>query len=180
MKDYKEYLEEKKQKEHAMSKVLEGILNSPVFQVSIPETDESWVAEAGTPGYDQLRLGIQKRLDEAKRFGSTHSEIPSFSDFRGADTEYGIEYLTESENLEIDRWMQICEDEYEGNPMDEGFLSKLVGGVAGFLVGPAIGKIIANALGVERGILYDMFTSRLVSAVLGTAIAKQFGGEYKG
>lgn len=50
--------------------------------------------------------------------------------------------------------------------LDEG----LLGGVIGFLAGPAIGKVIAHALGVEKGILYDMFTSRLVSAALGSAI----------
>jgi hypothetical protein len=48
----------------------------------------------------------------------------------------------------------------------------ILGGIAGFLVGPAIGKVIANALGIERGILYDMFTSRLVGAALGSAIQR--------
>ena len=178
MKEFKEYREEKVNKELALAKVLEEILNSPVFQVSLPGKEEVWVAEAGTPGYDQLRLGIEKRMTEARKLEEVNLNIPDFSDFRG-DVDYGIEYLTESENFEVDRWTQICEDEFEGNPMDEGFLSKLVGGVAGFLVGPTIGKIIAKALGVNQGILYDMFTSRLVSAVLGTSIAKAFGGEYK-
>lgn len=50
--------------------------------------------------------------------------------------------------------------------LEEGFLGTL----AGFIIGPSIGKIIANALGVEKGILYDMLTSRLVSAALGNAI----------
>ena len=178
MKEYKEYLEEKKQKELAMAKVLEEILNSPVFQVSVPGKDDTWISEAGTPGYDQLRLGIEKRMNEAKKLQEESLNIPDFTDFRG-NVDYGIEYLTESENFEVDRWAQICADEFDGNPMDEGFLGKLVGGVAGFLVGPTIGKIIANALGVNQGILYDMFTSRLVSAVLGSSIAKAFGGEYK-
>ena len=50
----------------------------------------------------------------------------------------------------------------------EGFL----GGLAGFLIGPSVGRVIARALGVEKGILYDMLTSRLVSAALGSAIQK--------
>lgn len=178
MKEFKEYREEKVNKELALAKMLEEILNSPTFEVSVPGSEESFVSEAGTPGYDQLRLGLEKRMNEAKQLQETNLGIPNFSEFRG-DVDYGIEYLTESENFEVDRWAQICEDEYDGNPMDEGFLGKLVGGVAGFLVGPTIGKIVAKALGVEKGILYDMFTSRLVSAVLGTAIAKAFGGEYK-
>ena len=107
MKEYKEYLEEKKQSELAMAKVLDEILNSPVFQVSVPGKEESWVAEAGTPGYDQLRLGIEKRMNEAKKkLQEDINDIPAFSDFRG-DTDYGIEYLTESENFEVDRWAQI-------------------------------------------------------------------------
>lgn len=52
--------------------------------------------------------------------------------------------------------------------LQEGFL----GALTGFIVGPAIGKVIANALGVQKGILFDMLTSRLVSAALGSAIQK--------
>ena len=58
------------------------------------------------------------------------------------------------------------------NAIDEGFLSKLIGGAAGFIIGPSVGKVIAKALGVEKGILYDMFTSRLVGAALGAALTK--------
>ena len=57
------------------------------------------------------------------------------------------------------------------NAINEG----LFGAVAGFLIGPAIGKVIARALGIEKGILYDMFTSRLVSAALGSAIQNNVG-----
>jgi len=56
--------------------------------------------------------------------------------------------------------------------LDEGLFGKILGGVAGFVIGPSIGKVIAKALGIERGLLYDMFTSRLVGAALGTAISK--------
>ena len=52
--------------------------------------------------------------------------------------------------------------------LEEGFF----GAAVGFMFGPSIGRIIANALGVEKGILYDMLTSRLVSAALGDAIQK--------
>lgn len=55
------------------------------------------------------------------------------------------------------------------DPINEG----LLGGVMGFLVGPSAGKIVARALGVERGILYDLLTSRLVSASIGHAIQKE-------
>lgn len=60
------------------------------------------------------------------------------------------------------------------NDIDEGVFSKIISGVGGFVVGPAVGKIIAKALGVKKGILYDMFSSRLVGAALGAAISKEF------
>jgi len=59
--------------------------------------------------------------------------------------------------------------------LDENFLTRLIGGAAGFIIGPSVGKVIAKALGVERGILYDMFTSRLVGAALGAALTKSLG-----
>lgn len=60
---------------------------------------------------------------------------------------------------------------------DESLYEGILGGVAGFLVGPNIGKIVANALGVKSGLLYDLLTSRLVSAAIGTAIQKQLSGK---
>lgn len=188
MKEFKEYKDEKdrlteaeEQRELALAELLQGFLDSPVLHVVSPtdddKTDLPWVVSAGTTGYDQVKLGIQKRMIEARRKNEGLG-IPSFADFHD-DGEYGIEFLTESENTEVDRWVQVCQDEHDGNPMDEGFLGKLAGGIAGFLLGPTIGKIIAHSLGVQKGILYDMFTSRLVSGVLGAAIAKSFGGGYK-
>lgn len=61
-----------------------------------------------------------------------------------------------------------CREVYE-DPVNEG----LLGGVMGFLVGPSAGKIIARALGVDHGILYDLLTSRIVSASIGHAIQKE-------
>lgn len=85
-----------------------------------------------------------------------------------------LPYLNESENRQVDDVVALFESECDGKieNVDEGWLAKVIGGVSGFIVGPAIGKIIAKVLGVEKGILYDMFTSRLVSTALGVAIAK--------
>lgn len=112
-----------------------------------------------------------KALKESE--GAKESEVKLFTEYRAEKTK-GFDYLTESENLEVESWVEAFQKEY-GNDlskMDEGFLGKLVGGVSGFLLGPTIGKIIANALGVEKGVLYDMFTSKLVNIALGTAIGK--------
>lgn len=119
------------------------------------------------------------KLEQTENIGDTEKEsdlaentLPLFKDY--ANKELSISYLNESENAEVDRWVAICENEHSGQ-MDEGFIGKLVGGAAGFIIGPTIGKVIAKALGIEKGILYDMFTSRLVSTALGAAIAEAFG-----
>lgn len=103
-----------------------------------------------------------------------------FIDYLSANSN-GLEYLTEQENSQIDEFVKMFEEEHgkDLSMLDEAFLGKVIGGVAGFLVGPTIGKIIANALGVERGILYDLFTSRLVSTAFGSAIGKHLQSKGK-
>lgn len=100
----------------------------------------------------------------------TFSEIINETDaFNGID----LSYLTEEEIIKCKEVYDALNESYkeEGiagveKKIEEGF----IGALTGFLIGPSIGKIIANALGVEKGILYDMLTSRLVSAALGNAI----------
>jgi hypothetical protein len=87
------------------------------------------------------------------------------SDWTGTEEEI-IKNI--SENL------RISSEEYGGlQNINEGILGNILGGTAGFFLGPSIGKVIARALGVEKGILYDLFTSKLVGIALGAAIAKQ-------
>jgi hypothetical protein len=89
-----------------------------------------------------------------------------------------LSYLTEEEKGEAERIYKELQEAIEIHgikAIDEGILGTILGGAAGFLLGPTIGKIIANALGIEKGILYDMFTSRLVSTALGASIAKNMG-----
>ena len=83
-------------------------------------------------------------------------------------TEEQINEATEIYN-KIDEYLQNggkLED------LDEGFFSGLIGGAAGAAFGPAIGKAICKALGIERGVLYDLFTSRLVTTAIGVALGK--------
>lgn len=89
-----------------------------------------------------------------------------------------LSYLTEEEIVESERIYKELQEAVEIHGIqniDEGILSTIIGGAAGFFLGPTIGKIIANALGIEKGILYDMFTSRLVSTALGASLAKNIG-----
>src|ERR1035437_62534 len=101
---------------------------------------------------------------EEKKITESQSDFMLFTDYK-SDENKGLYYLTEQENAQVDEYVKMFEDEH-GNDLsqlDEAFFGKVLGGVAGFLVGPMIGKIIANCLGVEKGVLYDLFTSRLVS-----------------
>ena len=100
----------------------------------------------------------------------TFNEIVSNENiFEGID----VSFLTESELQEAVTVYTKLNESFEKGGIEE--LEKeiqegLLGTIAGFIMGPAIGKVVANALGIEKGILYDMLTSRLVSAALGNAI----------
>ena len=50
--------------------------------------------------------------------------------------------------------------------IDEGLIAGALGALAGVSFGPAIGKAICNALGIGKGVLYDLMTSKLVNAAV--------------
>lgn len=91
------------------------------------------------------------------------------------DNIFTQEEIDEISNYFKDSLKNMGLNEEQIKDIDEGFLGKVVGGLAGFVIGPKIGRIIAKALGIEKGILYDMFNSKLVGAALGSAIVKNFG-----
>jgi hypothetical protein len=101
--------------------------------------------------------------------------IKSFKEFRNPSVLEQIEIyeLNEQQIAEVgvleEKMLVILEkDGFQG--LNKAINEGLFGATLGFLVGPSIGRVIARALGIEKGILYDMFTSRLVSAALGSAI----------
>lgn len=63
----------------------------------------------------------------------------------------------------------------EGQEINEGFFGALLGGLAGATLGASVMKAICKALGVEKGMLYDLLTSKLVCGIAGTAIANNMG-----
>jgi hypothetical protein len=64
-------------------------------------------------------------------------------------------------------------EQLEHELTNEGFIGSILGGLTGFALGQSVGKIVANALGVEKGMLYDLFTSRLVGAAIGYHLGKR-------
>ena len=57
--------------------------------------------------------------------------------------------------------------------VNECILGSIFGGLTGFALGTTIGKAIAKVLGIEKGALYDLMTSRLVGAALGAVLGKR-------
>ena len=56
---------------------------------------------------------------------------------------------------------------------NEGLFGSIIGGLAGFALGKSIGKMIARVLGIQKGIFYDLLTSRLVGTALGASMGKR-------
>ena len=84
--------------------------------------------------------------------------------------------LTEEEERQIDIAVDNFVSEYMDSDkdietlqheiMNEGLLGSILGGLTGFALGKSVGKIIAKVLGIQKGIFYDLLTSRLVGAAL--------------
>ena len=68
---------------------------------------------------------------------------------------------------------KLVEKLENGEEIDEGFLSGLVGAGVGFAIGPMIGKAICNVLGIDQnGTLGKLMCSRLVTTAMGYALGK--------
>jgi hypothetical protein len=86
--------------------------------------------------------------------------------------------LNEEEQAQLDRIIEEIST-YKKEELNESILSSIIGGTLGYIIGPSLGKRIANALGIEKGPLYDLFTSKLVNISIGQAISKGITGGYK-
>lgn len=63
----------------------------------------------------------------------------------------------------------------EGQEINEGFFSSLLGGLAGLTIGATVMKAVCKAIGLEKGMIYDLLTSKLVCGIAGAAIANNLG-----
>ena len=79
--------------------------------------------------------------------------------------------LNESQMIEVENASEQIAELIKNGGLDEGIIKSLVGGLTGATIGPSIGKAICKALGIERGLLYDLFTSRIFT----TAVAAYIG-----
>ena len=80
------------------------------------------------------------------------------------------EEIKEGENA----YLQLVQLLESGAQIDEGILGSIVGGTAGLLAGPAIGKAICKVLGIkEDGPMGKLLTSRLVTTAMGVALGSR-------
>jgi uncharacterized membrane protein YeaQ/YmgE (transglycosylase-associated protein family) len=79
--------------------------------------------------------------------------------------------LNESQLIEVESASEQIAELIKKGEIDEGVIGSLIGGLTGVTIGPSIGKAICKALGIERGLLYDLLTSRIFT----TAVASYIG-----
>lgn len=81
-------------------------------------------------------------------------------------TEFSLE-----ERVVIDEQIKLIKESINNDSLDEGLLTNILGGIGGLIIGPTIGRVIAKALGIDKGVLYNLLTSKVVNAALGAAIS---------
>ena len=79
--------------------------------------------------------------------------------------------LNESQMIEVENVSEQIAELIKKGEIDEGVIKSLVGGLTGITIGPSIGNAICKALGIQKGLLYDLFTSRIFT----TAVAAYIG-----
>ena len=79
--------------------------------------------------------------------------------------------LNESQMVEVENTSEQIAEMIKKGEIDEGAIGSLIGGLTGVTIGPSIGKAVCKALEIEKGLLYDLFTSRIFT----TAVASYIG-----
>jgi uncharacterized membrane protein YeaQ/YmgE (transglycosylase-associated protein family) len=86
------------------------------------------------------------------------------------------EYILEQrEQLIESKSDELAQMILEGQEINEGLFSTLLGGLAGVTIGATVMKAVCKALGLEKGMIYDLLTSKLVCGIAGAAIANNLG-----
>ena len=78
--------------------------------------------------------------------------------------------LNESQMIEVENTSEQIAELIKNGEIDEGVIGSLIGGLTGATIGPSIGKAICKALGIEKGLLYDLLTSRIFTTAVSSYI----------
>jgi uncharacterized membrane protein YeaQ/YmgE (transglycosylase-associated protein family) len=85
-------------------------------------------------------------------------------------------HISEQREILIERKSdELAQMIHEGQEINEGFFSSLLGGLAGVTIGATVMKAVCKAIGLEKGMIYDLLTSKLVCGIAGAAIANNLG-----
>ena len=124
--------------------------------MNTPSTYEQWNLRESQTILDSEILLLNESVEDADKFDLAKEEQDMVRNF--------LVLFAESECT-----MEDIQD-YLENPTNESVLGKVIGGIGGFALGKKIGRFFAKVLGVEKGVLYDLFTSRLVGAAMGSIL----------
>jgi len=87
-----------------------------------------------------------------------------------------INEITEQKQLLIEsKSDELAQMIIEGEEINEGIISTILGGIAGSTLGATVMKAVCKALGLEKGMIYELLTSKLVCGIAGAAIANNIG-----
>ena len=78
--------------------------------------------------------------------------------------------LNEAQMIEVENSSEQIAEMIKNGEIDEGVIGSIFGGLTGATIGPSIGKAICKALGIEKGLLYDLFTSRIFTTAISAYI----------
>jgi hypothetical protein len=103
--------------------------------------------------------------------------LPTYNDFQKSSRIFEANEIKDFTQEQINEaeaaYEEVLQKIENGEEVDEGFLSGLIGGGIGALAGPTIGRAICKALGIkEDGNLGKLLTSRLVTTAIGVALGK--------
>lgn len=123
-------------------------------------------------------------MENTKTFEQLISRVDDKDLLIAMNESYNEELSPEMEkeiDERIDKFVNSYLEKNKGLPdlehdiLEEGVIGSIFGGLTGFALGKSVGKLIAKVLGVnKKGIFYDMLTSRLVGAALGSSIGSRF------
>lgn len=98
-------------------------------------------------------------FDESVFTQITENELPEL--IYEASKSYN--HINESEEKNI---LDCIRDVTNEQEVDEGIIAGVLGGLAGVAVGPKIGEALCSALNVQKGVFYDLLTSRIVTGAI--------------
>jgi len=88
-----------------------------------------------------------------------------------------IEHLSDEQVKESEEMYQKLQEHFEKggtwDNLDEGILGAIVGTITGATIGPKIGGWICSALGITKGLLWDLFNSRIFTTSVGLIAGKR-------